>query len=83
MDSRSRLNRSTSPKRKHKSIDLLCLHSPNSGIKMRSKMGTSFQSLKHTLTPTSTADKFIKRKDKENAATFLKKKKLAYNYLKS
>ena len=80
LDSRSRLNRSVSPKRKNKSIDIFCLKSSSSGINIRSKMGTTFQSLKQT--GTSTADKFIKRKEKENSAAFLKKKKMAYNYLR-
>lgn len=82
----TKISRSKSPKRKNKSIDSIKLKSNNvSQVGIRSKFGTSFDSVKR-----STGDVFSPvhptyKKDKQNVkeSQFLKKKKLVYAYLKA
>lgn len=79
-------SRSKSPKRKNKSVDIIKLKNHNlSQVGVRSKFGVSFENVKK-----STGDIFNKlphytyKKDKENnQSQFLKKKKIAYAYLKA
>lgn len=79
-------SRSKSPKRKNKSIDMIKMKNHNlTQVGVRSKFGVSFDNVKKSSGDIfSQMPHYTYKKDKENhQSQFLKKKKIAYAYLKA